>query len=499
MLGSPLPGWCSTPTPGRKAKSTGRRNTSIVEVAMATMKERQRAVQLYRGQIPSPGRPTVAWRQDRVAFWAAIARGAKTEDAAVEASVSSPVAFRWFRHAGGVNPCLPPTVSGRYLSFAEREDIAIWRAQELGARQIARRLGRSPSTISRELRRNASTRTFRLEYRASVAQWHAERRARRPKTAKLAENERLHAWVQDRLSGAVQLSDGRTVGPPAPAWNGKNKPHRSDRQWVQAWSPEQIAKRLPLVFPDDCSMRISHETIYQALYVQGRGALQRELVACLRTGRALRVPRARSRQKAWAHVTPEVMITERPAEVEDRAVPGHWEGDLIIGLERSAIGTLVERSTRFTMLVHLPREDGYGVIPRTKNGPALAGYGAVTMKNALASTMSSLPEQLRRSLTWDRGKELSAHAEFKVETGIPVFFADPHSPWQRGTNENTNGLLRQYFPKGTDLSRWDADEIEAVAVALNARPRKILRWKTPAEALDEHLRSLQPAGVASID
>jgi IS30 family transposase len=240
-------------------------------------------------------------------------------------------------------------------------------------------------------------------------------------------------------------------------------------------------------------MRISHEAIYQALYVQGRGALQRELVACLRTGRALRV------REAWAHVTPEVLISERPAEVEDRAAPGHWEGDLLIGLERSAIGTLVERTTRFTILLHLPREEGFGVIPRTKNGPALAGYGAATMKNALASNMSTLPEQLRRSLTWDRGKELSAHAAFKVETGIPVYFADPHSPWQRGTNENTNGLLRQYFPKGTDLSRWNTEEIEAVAAALNARPRKILGWKTPAEAFAEHLRSLQPAGVASID
>ena len=246
-------------------------------------------------------------------------------------------------------------------------------------------------------------------------------------------------------------------------------------------------------------MRISHEAIYQALYVQGRGALRRELVACLRTGRALRVPRARTRQKTWAHVTPEVMISERPAEAEDRAVPGHWEGDLLIGLERSAIGTLVERTTRFTMLIHLPREDGYGIIPRTKNGPPLAGYGAVTMKNALASTMTTLPAQLRRSLTWDRGKELSAHAAFKVETGIPVYFADPHSPWQRGTNENTNGLLRQYFPKGTDLSRWSTEEIEAVATALNSRPRKTLGWKTPAEAFDEHLRSLQQAGVATID
>jgi IS30 family transposase len=191
------------------------------------------------------------------------------------------------------------------------------------------------------------------------------------------------------------------------------------------------------------------------------------------------------------------LISERPAEAADRAVPGHWEGDLIIGLQRSAIGTLVERTTRFTMLVHLPREDGYGLIPRTKNGPALAGYGAITMKNALAATMTTLPEQLRRSLTWDRGKELSAHAAFRVETGIPVYFADPRSPWQRGTNENTNGLLRQYFPKGTDLARWRAEEIEAVADALNHRPRRILGWRTPAEALDEHLRSLTQAGVAT--
>ena len=432
-------------------------------------------------------------------FWAAIADGAKTEDAAVEAGVSAPVAFRWFRHAGGVNPCLRATVSGRYLSFEEREDIAIWHAQDIGVREIARRLGRSPSTISRELRRNASTRTFRLEYRASLAQWHAERRARRPKVAKLAANERLREYVQDRLAGDVRAPDGRPLGPAGPKWQGRNKPHRGDRRWVLAWSPEQIAKRLPLDFPDDETMRISHEAIYQALYVQSRGALERELVACLRTGRALRVPRSRARQQAWAHVTPEVMISERPAEAEDRAVPGHWEGDLLIGLQRSAIGTLVERTTRFTMLVHLPREDGYGIIPRTKNGPALAGYGAVTMKNALVSTMTTLPEQLRRSLTWDRGKELSAHAAFKIETGIAVFFADPRSPWQRGTNENTNGLLRQYFPKGTDLTRWSAEEINAVATALNTRPRKTLGWRTPAEAFDEHLRSLQQDGVATTD
>jgi IS30 family transposase len=466
---------------------------------MPTMRERQKQVQLYRGQIPSPGAPTVAWREDRVRFWAAIARGVKSDVAAAEARVSSPVGYRWFRHAGGVNPCLPATVSGRYLSFAEREDIALLRAQGHGVREIARRVGRSPSTISRELRRNASTRTWRLDYKATLAQWHAERRARRPKAAKLAQHERLRDYVQQRLAGEVRTPDGRGVGPAGPKWAGKNKPHRADRRWVQAWSPEQISQRLRVDFPDDESMRISHEAIYQALYVQGRGALRRELVACLRTGRALRAPRARSRRKPWGHVSEDVVISQRPAEVEERAVPGHWEGDLLIGLERSAIGTLVERTTRFTMLIHLPREDGYRHKQTPKNGPALAGYGAVTMKNALASTMSTLPEQLRRSLTWDRGKELSAHVAFKVETGIPVFFADPRSPWQRGTNENTNGLLRQYFPKGTDLSRWDAEDIEAVAATLNSRPRKILGWKTPAEALDEHLRSVQSTGVASID
>jgi IS30 family transposase len=388
-------------------------------------------------------------------------------------------------------------LSGRYLSFHEREEIALRRAQGESIRKIARQLGRAPSTISRELRRNAATRGGKLEYRASVAQWKADLVARRPKPAKLVANDRLRDYVQDRLSGVVRSPGGAVLGPPGPVWKGRNKPHRGDRRWVQGWSPEQISERLKVEFPDDASMRISHEAIYQALYIQGRGALKRELVACLRTGRALRVPRARSRQKAWAHVSPEVMISERPAEADDRAVPGHWEGDLLIGLERSAIGTLVERTTRFTMLVHLPREDGWGVIPRTKNGPPLAGYGAVTMKNALASTMTTLPDQLRRSLTWDRGKELSQHAAFKVETGIPVYFADPQSPWQRGTNENTNGLLRQYFPKGTDLARWSAEEIEAVANALNSRPRKTLGWKTPAEALDEHLLSAQQTGVAS--
>lgn len=287
---------------------------------------RQKQARLYRGQIPSPGRPTVAWREDRVRFWAAIARGAKTEDACVEARVSGPVGFRWFRHAGGVNPRLPQAVSGRYLSFTEREEIALLRVQRAGVREIARQLGRSPSTISREVRRNASTRTYQLDYKATIAQWHSERRARRPKVAKMVASDQLRQYVQDRLSGGVSDADSRIVlGPPGPKWNGKGKPHRGDRRWVTAWSPQQIANRLKVDFPDDESMRISHEAIYQALYVESRGALKRELVTCLRTGRALRVPRARSRQKPWAHITPEVLISERPPEVEDRAVPGHWE------------------------------------------------------------------------------------------------------------------------------------------------------------------------------
>jgi IS30 family transposase len=220
-------------------------------------------------------------------------------------------------------------------------------------------------------------------------------------------------------------------------------------------------------------------------------------VACLRTGRALRVPRARARKQPGGHVTSQVLISQRPAEADDRAVPGHWEGDLIIGLDRSAVGTVVERSTRFTMLVHLPRMPGYGTEPRVKNGPALAGYGAEAMRDALASRFVSMPEQLRRSLTWDRGKELAQHAQLTIATGLAIYFADPHSPWQRGTNENTNGLLRQYFPKGTDLARWSRDEVEAIAAALNTRPRKTLGWKTPAEALNEQLLLLQQGGVAT--
>lgn len=459
--------------------------------------EKQKRVQAYRGQIVSPGRPTIAWREDRVRFWAAIAAGAKTSEAGAEAGVSEPVAHRWFRHAGGVNPQLAPTVSGRYLCPAEREDISLWRAQGHGVREIARRLGRSASTVSRELRRNASTRTYRLEYKASTAQWHAERRARRPKVAKMVTHDRLRDYVQDRLNGAVTTAEGQIVGPTGPVWDGKNKPHRGDRAWVSGWSPQQIAKRLPIDFPQDESMRISAEAIYQGLYIEGRGGLERRLSWCLRRGRTKRVPRARTRQQTWAHVTKETLLSKRPEEVEDRKVAGHWEGDLIIGLKRSAVATLIERTTRYAMLVHLPRQEGYGLIPPKKNAPALAGYGALTMKDALAAAFMPLPDRLRRSLTWDRGKELSAHALFTQQTAVPVYFADAKSPWQRGSNEHLNGLLRQYLPKGTDLSRWSAEDIAAVARAINNRPRGILGWRTPAEVFEEQLRSAQQHTVAT--
>jgi IS30 family transposase len=375
--------------------------------------------------------------------------------------------------------------AGRYLSFVEREELALLKAEHLGVREIARRLGRSPSTISRELRRNAATRGGTLTYRATVAQWKAEWAAKRPKPAKLAENERLRAYVQARLAGAVTDADGRPIPGPNVPWKGRRHGRRADRRWGTCWSPEQISQRLRIDFPNDEAMRISHEAIYQALYVQSRGALRRELSACLRTGRALRVPRARTRQRGKNFITPEVMISQRPAEVADRAVPGHWEGDLILGLNSSAIATLVERKTRFTMLLHLPPMPGHLPGARVKNGPALAGHGAKAVRDAIAEKIVVLPEQLRKSLTWDQGAELAQHAQLRIDAGLEIYFCDPRSPWQRGSNENTNGLLRQYFPKGTDISRYSEDELDAVAATLNSRPRKTLGWQTPAEALDE--------------
>jgi IS30 family transposase len=444
-----------------------------------------------RAVARSPGPPSVR-RELQRAFWREIAPGLATDEAAVAAGVSIKVGRTLFFNSGGMpNLCLVPP-SGRYLSFAEREDIAIWRSLGVGVREIARRLGRSPSTISRELRRNAATAGGQIDYRASVAQWHAERAVRRPKPGKLAGNPVLHDYVQDRLSGKIARPG------PDVSWNGRRQGRRRDRRWSKAWSPEQIACRLEVEFPDDESMRISHETIYRALFVQGRGELRRELTTCLRTGRALRVPRARrSPAQQRDFVGPEVMISERPAEAEDRAVPGHWEGDLIIGTKGSAIGTLVERSTRFLMLLHLPRVDPDG--PRDSRGRLeRPTHGAEAVRDAIAATITTLPVDLRRSLTWDQGREMAQHAQLRVQTGLPVYFCDPHSPWQRGSNENTNGLLRQYFPKGTDLCRHDPEDLQAVADALNGRPRKTLSWRTPAEALNEHLLSAQTTnGVAT--
>lgn len=419
----------------------------------------------------------------------------------MDAGVSPAVGSRWFREAGGMPPShLAPSSkapSGRYLSFAEREELAIFRAQGQGVREIARRLGRAPSTISRELRRNAATRAGGFEYRATTAQWHADRSARRPKRAKLAMNEALRAYVQDRLAGRVVAPDGSEVAGPDVPWTGRRRGPRKARRWGRAWSPQQISERLRIDFPDDESMRISHEAIYQALYIQGRGALRRELTACLRTGRALRVPRQRTRRRGKSFVTPEIRISQRPAEVADRAVPGHWEGDLILGVRRSAIGTLVERTTRFTLLLHLPPMVGHGEHTRTKNGPPLAGHGAEAVQEAIVRAMVDLPAHLRRSLTWDQGAEMAHHARLRIDPGLTVYFCDPRSPWQRGTNENTNGLLRQYFPKGTDLSKHSARDLAAVAHALNTRPRKTLGWKTPAEALNQFLTSTHNRGVAT--
>jgi len=368
-------------------------------------------------------------------FWRQVASGLSTEAASAAVGVSLAVGSRWFRDGGGMPTLELTEPTGRYLSMANREEIAIWQGQHVGVREMGRRLKRSPATISRELRRNASG-GDPVRYRATVAQAEADKRARRPKASKLLEHPPLQVYVQDKLSCA------------------------------EHWSPEQIANRIVLDYPDDARMRISHEAIYQALYVQGRGALRRELTACLRTGRALRKPQRRTDGRR-ERIKDKVMISDRPAEVTDRAVPGHWEGDLIIGANSgSAIGTLVERTTRFTMLLHLPDD-----------------HGATAVRDAITATIADLPEQLRRSLTWDQGIELAEHVRLTIEANLPVYFCDPHSPWQRGTNENTNGLLRQYFPKGTDLSVHPPERLVEVGAALNGRPRKTLDWKTPAEAL----------------
>jgi transposase, IS30 family len=369
-------------------------------------------------------------------FWSAVVAGASTEAAAGVAGVDRVTGIRWFVKAGGMPPISLAPPSSRYLSLAEREEIAVLRAQKVSKAEIGRRLGRHPSTIGRELARNC--RVGRPgSYRAVQAQWWAEDRARRPKPAKLAGHQPLRDYVADKLAGR------------------------------EHWSPEQISRRLPVEFPDDERMRVSHEAIYQSLFVQGRGGLRRELTAHLRTGRALRKPQRRVDGRLKRQIPPALMISERPAEVEDRAVPGHWEGDLITGtLNKSAVGTLVERTTRFVMLLHLPDD-----------------HGAEAVRDAISAEILTLPEALRRSLTWDQGAELARHAEITIDTGLDIYFCDPHSPWQRGSNENTNGLLRQYLPKGSDLRGYSAADLRDIADALNGRPRKALGYATPAEKL----------------
>ena len=471
------------------------RRPSTIEVPQGGRRQ-WAADRALRPAMRSPGRPEPSRAVQR-AFWRLIVQGLTSEAAGAEVGVSMPVASRWFRHAGGMPPMSLCEPAGRYLCFEEREEIALLNAQDVGVREIARRIGRDPSTISRELRRNAATRAGQRGYRAGVAQWKAQQAAKRPKVAKLVENPRLRAYVEHKLAGDVTDDQGRPIAGPNVPWAGRRHGRRQDRRWGTAWSPEQISNRLRVEFPEDESMRISHETIYQSIYVQGRGALKRELSACLRTGRALREPRARTGRSGRTFVTDEVKISQRPAEADDRAVPGHWEGDLIIGLEKSAIGTLVERSSRFTMLLHLPRMEGFGAAPYVKNGPPLAGHGAVAVRDAITTQIGVLPKLLRQSLTWDQGGELAQHAQLKIDAGIDVYFCEPHSPWQRPTNENTNGLLRQYFPKGTDLSRWSHEELQAVVATLNDRPRKSLDWRTPAEVYQAQVESLLQAGVAT--
>jgi IS30 family transposase len=327
--------------------------------------------------------------------------------------------------------------SRRQFTLAERETIGLLLAAKVGVGAIAQELDRHPGVISKEIKRNS---TQAGQYRPLGAQQRAERRAKRPKPAKLAQNGALRDFVIDALK--------------------------------QHWSPEQISSVLRVQFPDDPDMQVCAETIYQALYVQSRGALRRDLAARLRTGRAIRRPqRSADREERRGRLVDTISISQRPAEAADRAVPGHWEGDLIMGRENgSAIGTLVERTTRFVLLVHLPGR-----------------HTADELYKSLVPTITTLPDQLRRSLTWDNGKEMAKHAEIAMDTKMPVFFADPGAPWQRGTNENTNGLLRQYFPKGISLRQFDADHLRAVAAELNGRPRETLNWKSPAHAMNELL------------
>jgi IS30 family transposase len=364
-------------------------------------------------------------------FWAAMARGEFITAAAAEAGTYREKGNRWLRHDGGIRPRRGRDLKGRCLTFAEREEIALARAGGESMNSIARRLGRSPSTISRELARNADRAGC---YRATTAHALAYARASRPKPSKLVTNVRLRRKVEEDLR--------------------------------RRYSPEQIVGRLRREFPDDPEMRVSPETIYQSLYVQSRGALRRDLTKCLRTGRALRHP-CRQANRRRNQIPGMINISERPAEADDRAVPGHWEGDLILGHNcRSAIGTLVERTTGYTMLVHLPD-----------------GHTAEQVRDALTKKIQTIPDILRASLTWDQGTEMRDWQQVSVAADIDIYFCDPHSPWQRATNENTNGLLRQYFPKGTDLSVHSELDLEWVATELNDRPRKRLNFAKPIEEI----------------
>ena len=336
--------------------------------------------------------------------------------------------------AGWRRPTPPSDWCSVRLSLGEREEISRGLARDESFRSIADRLGRAPSTVSREVKGNGG----HLKYRATVAHRASRRRAKRPKPMKLVECPRLREAVEAQLE----------------LW----------------WSPSQISRWLVRTYPDDEEMRVSHETIYQSLFVQGRGTLRKELWRSLRTGRATRRPQGRAKSTK-GQIRDMVMISERPAEIEDRAVPGHWEGDLIIGTHKSAIGTLVERHTRYVMLFRLPD-----------------GSTAESVRVALQETVQKLPEHLWQSLTWDQGKEMAQHATFTVDTGVQVYFCDPKSPWQRGSNENTNGLLRQYFPKGTDLSKHTQDDLDQAAYSLNTRPRQTLGDMTPSEKLAQVLQ-----------
>ena len=406
-------------------------------------------------------------REVRALFWEGIRAGLSPAQAAVAVGASRYAGNKWFRDAGGVKPTLAkapakspaespakspadPSVSEavekrRMITLEERETIALMLAKNATLEAIAVALGRHRGTISKEIDRNSSAAGT---YRALGAQRLAEQRAKRPKPAKLAQPGWLREFVIAKL--------------------------------IEDWSPRQIASVLAMEHPEDPAQRVSAETIYASIYVQARGALSKDLATHLRSGRAQRKPLNRPEERR-GRLVETISISERPAEAEDRAVPGHWEGDLIMGRENgSAIGTLVERTTRFVLLIHLPGR-----------------HTAAEFHDAIVPTLNALPMELKRSLTWDNGKEMAMHRQITMATGMQVYFADPRSPWQRGSNENTNGLLRQYFPKGVSLRQYTPADLAEASRKLNTRPRETLGWRTPAQALNELLSEpYKTTGVA---